>query len=575
MKFKSILNQYINQLGCTAKELSNASGLSASVLSRYRSGERIPKQNDELLSKLAKAISSIAHNKGLLELTYDIILTNLKDALKPDFDAEVFSKKFDFLITKLNINVSHMANHMGYDASFISRIRTGKRVPGDTQDFIQKVSLYIIKNCNKQVTQETLCNILELDITSISDTRIFIEHIQNWLSDNSFKSENHIFNFIQKLDEFNLDDYIHAIHFDELKVPSIPFQLPTTKEYFGIEGQQKCELNFLKGTVLSKSNEPVFMCGDMDMADIAKDSDFPKKWMFGLAMILKRNLDIHMIHNLNRPFYELMLGLEAWIPLYMTGQVVPFYLKGNNNNIYQHMLYVSGTFALSGECIKGFHNDGKWYLTNNKDEVAYYKKRAECLKKKAFPLMDIYTVDKSTQFDIFNNASTLEKGAYHYIASSLPLFTLDDELLINILHKNNVSDTDTEKLLTFVKTQREKYAHLLIDSTLLYEIPEVSKEDFDKYPFALDFTDCFFPKTILCDYEDYMLHLNKTKEYVLSHPNLKLHKNISTAFHNIQIRILEGKWVWISKVKSPAIHFVIYQSQLREAIENMYIPMFD
>ena len=43
-------------------------------------------------------------------------------------------------------------------------------------------------------------------------------------------------------------------------------------------------------------------------------------------------------------------------------------------------------------------------------------------------------------------------------------------------------------------------------------------------------------------------------------------------FRNIQIRILEGKWVVISKNKAPAIHFVIHNPQLRSAIENMVIP---
>lgn len=48
------------------------------------------------------------------------------------------------------------------------------------------------------------------------------------------------------------------------------------------------ELDFLKATVLSKSKEDVFMCSDMPMEEMSKIEDFPKKWMFGLAMILKK-----------------------------------------------------------------------------------------------------------------------------------------------------------------------------------------------------------------------------------------------------------------------------------------------
>lgn len=44
MIFNDLLNQYITQLGCTAKELSETTGLSPASLSRYRTGERMPNQ---------------------------------------------------------------------------------------------------------------------------------------------------------------------------------------------------------------------------------------------------------------------------------------------------------------------------------------------------------------------------------------------------------------------------------------------------------------------------------------------------------------------------------------------------
>ena len=137
------------------------------------------------------------------------------------------------------------------------------------------------------------------------------------------------------------------------------------------------ELDYLKTTVLSPSMENVIMYSDMPMEEMSKDPDFPKKWMFGMAMLLKKGLHINMIHNVNRPFSEMMLGLESYIPMYMTGQISPYYLNETPNQVFGHFLKVSGTVALSGECIAGFHNDGKYYLTKKKDEVSYYRHRAQ------------------------------------------------------------------------------------------------------------------------------------------------------------------------------------------------------
>lgn len=49
-----------------------------------------------------------------------------------------------------------------------------------------------------------------------------------------------------------MNEYIRSIHFDELKVPTVPFQLPTSKNYYGVEQMKQGELDFFKMTVLSK-----------------------------------------------------------------------------------------------------------------------------------------------------------------------------------------------------------------------------------------------------------------------------------------------------------------------------------
>ena len=98
----------------------------------------------------------------------------------------------------------------------------------------------------------------------------------------------YINDFLISLDDFNLNDFIKAIKFDELKVPNIPFYKAKTKSYYGIEEMKRGELDFFKATVLSKDTEDIFMCSDMPMEDMAEDTEFGKKWMFGIAMCLKK-----------------------------------------------------------------------------------------------------------------------------------------------------------------------------------------------------------------------------------------------------------------------------------------------
>ena len=73
MNFHEKLNEYIQMLSCTAKELSELSGLSAATLSRYRSGERVPDMRSSTFSQLCSAIARISEQKGNSTLTADAV----------------------------------------------------------------------------------------------------------------------------------------------------------------------------------------------------------------------------------------------------------------------------------------------------------------------------------------------------------------------------------------------------------------------------------------------------------------------------------------------------------------------
>ena len=60
MTFQECLNSYIKELGCSGKELAANSGISETVISRYRKGERLPASDSEYLKKLADGIDEKA-----------------------------------------------------------------------------------------------------------------------------------------------------------------------------------------------------------------------------------------------------------------------------------------------------------------------------------------------------------------------------------------------------------------------------------------------------------------------------------------------------------------------------------
>ena len=574
MKFCDKLNEYIETLDCTARELSELSGISAATVSRYRSGERLPDAESEAFSSIVNALAAIAENKEIALGAEEIRSQLLACDGLVSADKEQLRLNFNTLISVLDINISKLCRSTNYDSSTIFRFRNGSRRPADPEQFAEAVASFVAREINSPTD---LAVLTELIGEETDDRAVRYEKIKDWLlnGDGKKSGDNGISGFLNKLDEFDLNEYIKAIHFDEMKVPLLPFQLPTSKYYYGLHEMMESELDFLKATVLSKSKDDVTLYSDMPMTEMAKDPDFPKKWMYGMALMLKKGLHLNNIHNIDRSFEEMMLGLESWIPMYMTGQISPYYLKKTQSGTFNHFLRVSGAAALSGEAIAGYHDRGRYYLSKTKDDITYYKKRAEDLLKNAAPLMEIYREDGARGLRAFLLADAESSGKRRNILSVPPLYSAEPEFLEELLKKREIPAEDIDNILEFARSQRELAEKILKNGSITDEIPIISREEFERHPTVLPLSGMFYGKDIRLTYDEYSEHIRQTERFMQTHENYIAEFTKANAFRNLQILIHEGQWAMISKGNAPAIHFVIHHPKLRSAIENFIPPVIE
>ena len=576
MNFQECLNNYIIQIRCNGKELARNSEISETVISRYRKGERTPYADSEYLKKLSDGIIKTAAEKGIRDFKADKVLQTLRESLEDDRDEPVFNgQKLDILLRELDINISRLAAFLHYDPSYLSKIRTGKRNPAHQQQFVEKVCEYVIANYKDEQDRKKVVYLIQCNEDELADSSSYRRKLREWLNSSMPDGVDYVSAFLRKVDSFNLDDYIRAIHFDSFKVPKVPFQLPVSRHYYGLKEMREGELDFLKHTVLSKSMKPLYICSDMPVEDMAADEDFAKKYMFGLAMVLKKGLHIHIIHDVERPMKDMMLGLENWVPLYMTGQISPYYLKGVQNRVYSHLHYCSGQVAMTGDCISGHHDLAHYYLTSRKEEVSISQKNMEFLLKKAHPLMDIYREERKKEL----HASLLEnagkEGRRRRVLAVPDLGVLPKKLLEKIMERNHVVLNEKTVILESYKRSATCLETILKHSVVEDEVSVLSEAEYEKYPLVLPLAECFLEKDIRLTYEEYHACIGAAENYAKANENYQFNLTKIKGFHNIQITCFEGKWCMISKNRAPAIHFVIHHPKLRYALENMVLPIRD
>ena len=389
MNFSEELNQYMQLLKCSPKNLADASGLSTVLISRYLNGKRVPRIESNYFDKMVDGLFLLAQEKKK-PLSKNVIKNTLKNSIISRFTYyDDFIHNFNVLLTELKINISDLANAIGYDASFISRMRKKDRKPADLDNFINTVADYIVNHYTSQENIMHLSSVMQCSADDLLNTLRYKKIVLKWLTTSHANNTELVHSFLNKLDTFELDDYLGS-EFQKMKVPNMPILLKGSKTFYGISGRKQAEAEFLKTTLLSKSKGPIFFYSNLPIAELGKDEQFKKQWVLVVAMLLKKGLHLNMVHNVDRPIGEMLLGIENWLPLYMTGAISPYYYKDTSLPLFLISHCSSGSIALSGEYFNSKENGSKYYLTTKKEELNYAHEKSKHMLAKAKPLMKIF-----------------------------------------------------------------------------------------------------------------------------------------------------------------------------------------
>lgn len=557
MKFSEKLNGYIRRLSCTAKELSEASQLSSAAISRLRSGSRLPDGKD--LERLVGGILAVAARKGVRGLSAEEVRSDLSEASDLFLlDAELFRGNLNRLLETLSVSVSDLARALNYDTSYLSRVRSGQRTPADLRGFSAEVAKYAAGRFTGEPQRLTVAQLIGVSPKDLSDDAAYYRLLLKWLTGDGRSGANSVMAFLETLDRFDQEGYLKAIRYGEWKVPTVPFSFPTTKRYYGTEEMKKGVLDFLKVTAFSKSEEPAILYNGIPLEESGED-DFRKKYRFGLAVLVKKGLQLRMIHDVGHPFSELMQSLSGYIPFYMSGQLTPYWLE--NGGAFCRSLQVSGAAAIAGECVADGVSHGMACLTKGREELSFYGMQAEDLLKKSRPLMEILRAEEREQFFASAAAGT---GAFRCRLSGLPLYTASEALLRRMLESRGIPEEEGRAVLARAARQREQAEAFLKRGTALVEVPQLSEEAFSESSVGIE----GLSKEAFYRFEEYREHLHETLEFIGLHENCGLKETEAPVFRSLDLWICPGEWAVIAKKGRETVSFLTRYPPLLRSLEE-------
>ena len=399
MKFSTELNNFILSLGCSAKDISDSSGLSQSIISRYLSGKRVPKLHSNQFTMLVNGLHSIAKKKEIQINKSDINLSLKKSISHGIIDFNDFTINFNTLIKNLKIKLSHLASELNYDPSFISKIKNGTRKPSDLYAFSNYLADYIIKHVKDK---DAIASLLRCPKHHLSDDLKYKDLFVKWITGSPDDYNKFIDKLFSSIDSFNLGEYIS----DDVKTNNIILKnmsYRNNKTYYGIDEIKNAHTHFLSATLDSLPSKSIFFYSNIPMCNLSLDEILGNNWKSHILELIKKGLHLNIVHSLNRPLREIFIGLEYWIPLYMTGAITPYYMETSPFDLFSITHCTSDTVAFHGECITSNPNSMKLHVTTKAEEVTYYKQKSKHLLSNSKPLAIVFNEYNLHKFEAFIN----------------------------------------------------------------------------------------------------------------------------------------------------------------------------
>lgn len=417
MSFATTLDGYCKTLDCTGKAIAERSGLSPSTLSRYLNGERTPEAGSENVRKLANGLAQLSRERDEFEpLDADEVNATLEAEIAGTRMVGMdFHMRLDTLMHLVGMRNADFAKLVGVDPSYISRIRRGQRMPADLPRLATNCAHLAAHLC---IERELLAELGELvgvsDITSghpewdPHDESNIAEIIEVWLKGSQIVQADmaKLDDLLTWLDETDLGTWL-SIADESLEATTPPS--PFARFYYGVGGMRSAEIDFLK-TAADTHARNLSLSSDTPFTLIPPDSRFIRQYERTLMRVLKTGCRINVFYSVERPLEDTIRSMRLWIPLYMTGQITPYYLKGVNNRLFFHMNYVCDTCALSSEAVMGHEEDGRYYFTSRPEDVAYYQRKMGFILEKASSLLEIYRECDPGQKQAFENGEAARQA---------------------------------------------------------------------------------------------------------------------------------------------------------------------
>lgn len=579
MNFDEKLNAIFTLLNCSNSKIAKASGIDSSLVSRFRTGARVPRVNSSQFLKLCDGILSYAMENSLWVKLKDACglagTGNPKDEIyayllppshkvisnhqvhKPKLNAyPFFGEKLNALMNMLDISNIRLARSLNVDSSLISRFRNGLRTPPKNSQLLVNLCTYfynrvILGGFENELSE--LLNISKPMVVNGGDS--LITYFIDWISDTTEAQDTGAMDsFLEKLDSFTVDKNLQLPPVNIIATPDILNE--TACEYVGIDGFRHAIIRFLGSVATSNQPRTLKLYSDQNMEWLTTDTGFIQKWAALMYAVLLKKNRIKIIHHIDRGLPEMLVGIEKWLPLYMTGMIEAFYCNKTSDSRFTNTSFVAPQLAaITANFVAGTENTGKYQYSSTLELISYSEAQFDALMEMSKPLLQVFSDQNSSEYHFCIGEMAKQQGQVKKLILSPSIATMPKCLLEKILIRNKTDPTLTEKILILHNTCVKQFKMELQSGGVIEYLALPDDERLFSEKIELNLYNLFLSKPITYTTEEFSEHICAIVSLLNEYDSYHLVPLPDSPFSSIQMIVKSGTGAMILKSEKPAAAF--------------------
>lgn len=467
----------------------------------------------------------------------------------------MFAKKLEFLMNITGTSNVELAEAVGLDASHVSRLRRGERKLPRHQKFITAMSLYFAEQAvaeyQKNALREALCPGEEWPENLQKAAAL----IGDYLASPLHEQEHSVNLFLDNLTSYTPPETGDFIPYTD--------SLPASGEtafYYGKKGKQQAVIRFLQAVLAKDEPQTLLLYSDEEM-DWLTDKNFVGTWSYLLMRILQNQNRVKIIHNTSRRSQELLVGISKWLPLYLTGNIEPYYCPQASASPLRRTIFIAPkTAAVMSNSVTNQNADGLNLYLTDPQAVAAAEAEINTYFTLCLPLVRFYTTEKTADLTKILCDFTKKSDTAISAHNSPSLMTMPWQLARSLSKR-----LQFEELQQNYKKAAAKFKQQLEQGTSITEIIKLPcRRDIDKGRITLPYRSGFYFKNANYLPEEYRAHLNNLIKLMERYDNYKLvfNNNIN---ENILIISREKSGTLIARKNDPTVLMAVYEPNMCEA----------